>query len=276
MASPPSLPAAPSPQEMGQEQEQVNTQTAATQQGANMVNNASPYGSLTYQTSINPTTGLPEYSANTTLSPQQQGLLGESQTTGLIQGGAGANLAEQMFPTYSSAPNFTQGATSLTSQAEAPNIQAFSQFFVPQQQQLETQLSNSGIPPVNQDGSPNPAYWQQMGQLQQTQLNTEGQWLANFQPTAFNEAVTQYQAPEQMISSLFGMGQPTSLPGTFTSTPQVALQAPNMNQANQVSLAQQDYNQQQQTMFQNNLMGGLFGLGGNAAMMYMLAGGLGA
>lgn len=259
MPSAPHAPAAPSTSSIINSQTQANTAAL----GQNTMNQSNPYGNLTYTTSVDPITGQLKYQANQNYSQAQQGLLNTTQQTGQTQGNTGLNLAENMAGLYSQAPNFNQGADSLTSQAEAPVQAAYERFFTPARSQLDTQLRNQGIMPGT------PAYQQQTDALTQQQNLTEGSWLANFQPQAFNEAMQGYQAPENMIGSLFGMGQPTSLQGTWSNTPQV--NAANANQAAQTSLGQQNFDYQQKVAQQNNMMGGLFGIGGKLGSAAILA-----
>lgn len=267
MGSAPTPPPAPSAQTMINAQQGANQQTANTQQQANMVDLSNPYGSLNYSSTIGPN-GNPVYSQTQQYSPIQQLLQGFSQGTGLTQGATGLSLAGNLAPSYAQAPNFFNGASSLTGQAENAVLPAYERFWAPQRAQLDTQLRNSGIMPGT------PAYQQQVDALTQQQNLTGGSWLANFEPQAFQQGLQSYVAPEQMVSQLFGMGQPTNLPSTFApGAPQVALSAPNAISAYQTQLGQQNYGYGQQVAAQNNLFSGLFGGAsniGSAAMLGMM------
>src|SRR5690606_15831118 len=68
-------------------QSQWNTTTAQTQQALNMVNQVTPWGNVNYdQTGTQTIIGadgrpisVPQYTATTTLSPEQQGILDQTQ-----------------------------------------------------------------------------------------------------------------------------------------------------------------------------------------------------
>lgn len=88
-------PQAPDPYKTAEAQSQFNIQTGAANQAMNMVNQATPWGSLNYQQSgtsqiIGPNgeaITVPQYTSTTTLSPAQQAIFEQTQ-------GAQSNLAE--------------------------------------------------------------------------------------------------------------------------------------------------------------------------------------
>src|SRR5689334_8412388 len=87
-------PSAPDPAKTAAAQGQWNSFTAQQQQAMNMTNQNSPWGSLSYdqtgsQTIIDPNgkpVEVPRYTANTTLTPEQQAIYDQTQ-------GADLNLA---------------------------------------------------------------------------------------------------------------------------------------------------------------------------------------
>lgn len=72
------------------------TETASAQQAANMTNQTTPFGSLTYsQTGTGPT-GIPQYTANTTLSPQVQAAVNASLGAQTNLGNAAQQLSQNI------------------------------------------------------------------------------------------------------------------------------------------------------------------------------------
>ena len=84
MKSSPSAPAAPDPSTTAAAQTQSNVQTAIANAQLNRVNQQTPWGSINYtQGATDPTTGVPSYSSQITLSPAQQQLLNQQQSMGI-------------------------------------------------------------------------------------------------------------------------------------------------------------------------------------------------
>lgn len=237
----------------------------------NTMGQETPYGSLTYTTSIDPITGQPKYTANTQLSAPQQALLNTLQGNQLGFGAtASADIANN-FGQYAGDPNLVGQAGSLTDTALNSMIPAWERFDAPARDQLRTQLINQGLV----EGSP--AYQQQFDKLIQQQDLNRGQFLASFQPQAFQEAETQYQLPLQNAISMLSQSQPASLKGTLLSTPTATeqgatVQAPTVNPVDYTSLAKTQFDAQTQAWQakiaqQNALMGTVTGaIGGIMGM----------
>lgn len=126
-----SAPSAPDPYTTAQAQYQYGTEAADYTAALNRVNTTGPTGSTTYAiTGYDPTTGAPIYSQNTTLSPQEQTILGQSE--GLQSG------------QLSSAQNSLAQYNALSGQGE-PNI-------LPVQYGVNpspiSELNTSGVQPV--------------------------------------------------------------------------------------------------------------------------------
>lgn len=152
MGSKSSPPPAPNYTQAAQATSAGNLAMAREQQAANMVNQNTPYGSLSY--SANPSSqdinGNPTYTATQTLSPQEQQLF--NQTTGLSSGllntaQSGLDYANQTLAKPGVDLN------SLPSTGINPGQQyqnAMMQQLQPQidrqQEQLNTSLANQGIP----------------------------------------------------------------------------------------------------------------------------------
>jgi len=117
----PQAPAPPDPKETSAAATgtAVATSIANTSQGN--VNQSNPYGSLTYEQTgttsfTDPYTGLtyeiPQYSANTTLSPEQQAIYNNQTAMQTSLGSAGATAAAGFAPTQTAVPTYNNYSTS--------------------------------------------------------------------------------------------------------------------------------------------------------------------
>lgn len=163
-----SPPPAPDPVKTAQAQTQSNQQTALYQAGLNMVNQVTPYGTLTYNM-VKPGSGdtPPQYSATVALSPQGQKAfdLQQQVSTALqnlaLKGTAQASSAlGKTFPTTalpkvpSSLDLSSLGALPTLNEADrqkaedaiyAQNTSYLDPQYAQAQKQLQTQLTNAGI-----------------------------------------------------------------------------------------------------------------------------------
>lgn len=104
MGSSPSAPAPPDPVATAKAQGDMNQNTATTQQLLNMTNQVTPYGNLSYnQTGTNNFTGadgrsysVPQFTATTTLSPEQQNLYNLSTKTQSNLGNIGVEQSDKV------------------------------------------------------------------------------------------------------------------------------------------------------------------------------------
>jgi hypothetical protein len=218
-----------------------------------MVNQETPYGSLTYtQTGTSPQ-GTPLYSASTSLSPTQQGLLNTLTGTQAIAGQAGQSLlAGANYGATNPATAIGNATSGLTGQAVQQEENYLQPFFTPQTQQLETQLLNQGIMPNS------PAYTQAMNNLQQSQGQTESGFVANIEPQMYQQALSTYELPATLGGQLTSEGSPTN--PTFQQTPSLTVQPANLIGATaNAEQAQQQTYQDQVTQY-NNMMSGLMGI----------------
>jgi hypothetical protein len=241
-------PKAPDPAATSRAQLGYNQQAATAQQGLNMVNQTGPTGSLTYSTDPNSPGG---YTANVALSPEQQQLLNTQQATRQNFGNAAQALTSS--PGFGAAPNINPAT--LTNQMMGWGQQYMQPIFDQQQSNLNGQLQNQGITPGSEA-------WNNAQNLQSRNVNNAYQSLfLNAEPTAFSQAVQQYQLPMQTAANLMGAGAPVSpqsVAPTLTNTPQEQIQSPNYQQA-----AQNQFQAQQQQY--TNMMGGIGQLAGIAA-----------
>lgn len=259
MSSSPSVPAVPSPGGTANVQTGLNTTAAEQSQQGSGVNQVNPYGSLTYSQTGTGAGGVPLYTATTSLSPQQQGLLntltGTQQTAGTDAASllAGANYGSQS-PTAA----IGNATTGLTQQAMAQEQAYLSPTFTQQTQQMDTQLKNQGLNPGT------PGYQPAMNGLLQSQGQTTTGFLASIEPQMFSQATTEYQMPETMAGTLAALGAPTTPNASFVQTPQLSVTPANYegdvatsDQANMAAY-------QAQLQQSNAMMSGLFGMGSAA------------
>jgi hypothetical protein len=100
-----SAPAPPDPQVTAAAQTQSNIQTANNNATLNRVNQYTPYGNLTYSIDGTTPSGTPQYSANVSLSPQEQQIF-DSYTKGQInQGNIALGMQGQVGNSYTNPIN---------------------------------------------------------------------------------------------------------------------------------------------------------------------------
>lgn len=257
MSSSPTPPAVTNPNTVAANQQTLNTQSGQQSQEGSMVNQANPYGNLTYSQTGTASDGTPLYTASTTFSPQQQQLLntltgtqqqaGNDASTLLATGNYGSGVSPG-----TTIGNSTSGETQALLNQETSYLNPQ---FTQQTTQLDTQLKNQGFDPSS------PAYQQAMNNLYQSQQQTVTGFLAQAEPAAYQQATASYELPEQMATALAGFGSPTSPTGSFTSTPSLTIQPANLvgATANAQTAEQQTY--QDQLNQQNAMLSGLFGTG---------------
>jgi hypothetical protein len=258
--SSPSPPPVPDPSGVAASQFASNLAAGESAQAGSQVNQITPTGSLTYyQTGVGPN-GVPTYSAVQQLTPAQQELMNLQQQGMGIAGGAGANLLANSFGQYSSAPNLSDMAGGETQKLLGQETSYLSPYFTSQTSQLDNQLRNQGIMPGT------PAYNQQMMQLQGNQNQAVTGFLAQAEPSAFQQAESQYMLPLQTAQTLLDMNQPGNVNAPYTG------QAPNYQPPNVIGAtanAQQaeEQNYQAQMQQQSAMLSGLMGIG-QAAMKF--------
>jgi hypothetical protein len=260
-------PSAPDPSVTSTAQQGYNLAAAKSQNQVNSYNQQNPYGSMSYTADPNSPSG---YSLNTSLSPQQQGLLNTQVGTQGIAGQTGQDLLKNSAGMYSS-PYDLNAATGQTANLLNKWQQQYVQpIFDQQSSNLEAQLRNQGLTPGSE------AYNNAKNLLARNQGDVTNQYLTQNEGQAFGQALQNYQLPMQTAQSLYGMAAPTG--PNFQQTPNAQIQPPNY--AGQV---QQNYQNQMQN-YQNtwNNIGKLGAAGVGLAMAPMtggtslLAGGLGS
>ncbi|MCY1741155.1 tail fiber domain-containing protein [Ensifer sp. SL37] len=244
-------PKAPDPMQTAQSQAAANQGTAISQQLLNMTDQQGPYGSLSYsQTGTNsyvdPLTGktvtVPKFTATTSLSPQQQAILDQTQAAELNLGKI-AKERTDFLGGYLNKPFDVNAETEkkLYDLGSARLNPRFEQ----QMEQQRTQLINSGIRP----GSA--AYTAAMRDFEANRNDAYNQLALTGRQQAFQEASYERAQPLNEISALLSGSQ---------------VQGPQFVNTPQTSVGGVDYtglvNQQYQSQLANSQakMGGLFGL----------------
>lgn len=124
----PSAPTPPDPKETSAAATGTSVATSIANTAQGNVNQSNPYGSLTYEQTgttsfTDPYTGLtyeiPTYSANTTLSPEQQAIYNNQTSMQQSLGAAGATAAAGFQPTQTAVPTYNDYATSAGLQTSA-------------------------------------------------------------------------------------------------------------------------------------------------------------
>lgn len=240
-----SAPAPPDPYSTAMAQQQVNDSTAKYQAETNNVNQTNPYGSLTYaQTGTNPD-GSPIFAANTTLNAPEQQLFNTDVSTQNTMAGDANTLAQNLGSSLTTAPSLNNSA--LVNQMQGWGTQALQPQLNQEQSQLNSTLNNQGIP----QGSA--AYQNAERGFSQDENMAYANLFANEEPTAYNQALSSYQAPINTLGTLLGESQPGSVNSSLAQTPQEQIQP-----ANEEGLVQQDYQSQVQNY--QDTMAGMFGV----------------
>jgi hypothetical protein len=256
-----SQPKAPDPAKTAAAQGQWNSFTAQQQQAMNMTNQNSPWGSLTYnqtgtQTIIDPNgkpVQVPRYTANTTLSPQQQAIYNQTQKTDLNL----ANIATQQSGKIGNLLN--DPFSFENSDAEQWAYDLASPRILKQQGQnqaaLESQLVNAGI----RRGTPQ---WDsEMSRLTNANTDQLNQLALTGRGQAFSEALAQRNQPLNEVIGLMSGTQIQNPNATFAQTPQSQVGGVDYS-----GLVNQKYQGEMQQY--NAGMGALGGLFGGVASIF--------
>lgn len=254
----PKSPEPPDPKETSAAQTGTNLATAVAGNVMGNINQVTPYGDLTYdQTGTHvfkdPFTGkkykLPTYTATTTLNPQQQATLDQSQ-------GAQFNLASLANERSDFLRDYLPGSEAATDQIDAKlydlGAKRLDPRFAREEESVRSRLANQGIVAGSD------AYNREMDQFNQSKNDAYNQLLLQGR----GQAAAEVNMPINQITAL--------LSGSQVSNPNVALNQQQGPATTDVAgLINQNYNQklanyQQKSAAQQGLLGGLFGLGAGA------------
>jgi hypothetical protein len=263
---PPSAPAAPDYRGAAQETASGNLDAARAAAAANRVNQVTPYGNLNYAVTGEDPYGNPTWTATTSLSDVGQQLLNNQNQASL---GLGSTINSALGRVQSTmGQEFNPELPSTGFNPSQSYQDAYMARLRPQLEQgreaLDVKLANAGIPVGSE------AY----NRAQMTQSQRENDLLlgattqgfgvgsqANQQ--AFNQAMTRYNMPLNTLSALRSGSQVQN--PTFVNAPQQAT----TGGADILGATQMGYNAQMgdynaQAADRNNMMQGLFSLGGAA------------
>lgn len=250
-----SAPKAPDPAQTAAAQGQWNSFTAQQQQAMNMTNQNSPWGSLSYdqtgtQTIIDPNgkpVNVPRYTANTTLTPEQQGIFDSTQQSQQNLANIAVQQTDKLGTLLNDPFSFTNDdASQWAYDLASPRILAQQG---KNQAALESQLVNSGI----RRGTP--AWDSEMSRLTNANSDQLNQLALTGRSQAFNEQLgIRNQALNEPIALASGtqIQNPNS---TFAQTPQSQVAGVDYS-----GLVNNNYNQQMsQYNARSGALGGLFG-----------------
>ena len=256
----PKPPAPPDPKETASAQTATNVGTAIANQQVGNINQVTPYGSLTYENTgtydyVDPHTGqvhtLPRQTATQTLSPQQQGIMDQSQRAQMNLAGTAADQSGFL-------RNYLGKPVNLNNEAvEARLFELGRKRLDPaldeRRQRVESSLANRGI----KMGSD--AYDRAIELNTQSENDALNQLLLTGRQQGVQEALTERNQPINEITAL--------LSGSQVSQPQfINSQQGQIPTVDYAGLVQDNYNQQlgmYNTQYggANTIAGGLFGLG---------------
>lgn len=248
-------PKAPDPAVTAAAQGQWNSFTAQQQQAMNMTNQNSPWGSLTYnqtgtQTIIDPNgkpIQVPQYTANTTLTPAQQAIFNQTQAADL-------NLATIANEQSGKIGDLLSNPFEYNNRdAENWAFDIASSRILPQQQKneaaLRTQLVNSGIRPGT------PQWDSEMARLTNSNTDQLNQLALTGRQQGFNEALALRNQPLNEIIGLTSGTQIQNPNSTFAQTPQSQVGG-----VDYAGLVQNKFNADTQAYnARTGALGGLFG-----------------
>jgi hypothetical protein len=268
--STPKAPTPPNPYTTANAQTQSNTQTAITQALLNMVNQKDAYGStLNYSKSGSYTikepvydkngritsyrdVAIPQFTATTTLSPEQQALLGQTQQFDKLTNEIALNQGGRIKDVLSEPINLSNDA--VESRLMELGRKRLDPVMNEREAAMEAKLTGQGLAP----GSA--AYDRAMRGFNEGRNDAYNNLLLSGRQQSINEILTGRNQPLNETASLIN-GQQIGLP-QWTNTPQTGVQG-----TNTAGLISDNYNQRlglynQQVGQQNAAMGGIFGLGG--------------
>ena len=234
-------------------QQNLNKQDAIISQAGSMVGQNNPYGSLSYQQTGTGPGGVPMYTANVKLNPQEQGLfntlLGTQQEAGT---GAKNLLKSANYGSSTPAQSIGDMQKGLEGQQIQGYLQSMQPFFTTQTDQLDTKLRNQGLAPGQ------PGYDNAMRALTTNNANAVAGAASNYANNAYNQASQLYQMPATLGAGLASLGQPGSVNQSLVQTPGLSVQAPDFLGATEAFNNNQIQQSQLQNQYQTNLMNSLF------------------
>lgn len=241
-------PTPPDPMATATVQGNMNTQTAKTQQEMNMVDQNTPYGSLTYSQAGTNADGTPHFQSDVNLNSTGQALLDQSNTNKLQTGALASTLLGSNTGALSGKP-LDLGWSATEGKIDQLNRNTLDPQWQQNQNQFEQQMASKGVAPGSE------AYDNASRNFNVGKNNAYDQMYLAGHGQAVSDLTNEYNSPLQTYSTLTTGSQPNN--PNFQSTPTTGVQG-----VNYAGMVQDNYDQQNAT--QNAMMGGLFGLGGAA------------
>lgn len=257
MGSKQKAPAPPDPMETSAAQTGTNIGTATANNMMGMVNQVTPDGSLTYETTgmqqyTDPYTGqtydIPQYTATTALSPEQQAIQEQNR-------GAQLNMASVANERSDFLRNYLPGTEAVTDQIDSKlydlGAQRLDPRFQQQESDLRSRLAQQGITPGSE------AFNREMTNMSQGRNDAYNQLMLSGR----GQALAEVNQPINQITAL--------LSGSQVSNPNVSMAQPaQIATTDNAGLINQNYNQRYQAVADQNanksaLLGGLFGATGS-------------
>ena len=261
----PSAPKPPDPMETSAAQTGTNIGTAIANNTMGMVNQVTPDGSLTYETTgtqsyTDPYTGqtydLPQYTATTALSPEQQAIQAQNQAAQL-------NLASTANERSDFLKSYLPGTEAVTDQIDSKLYDMGSQRLDPRFQQqesdLRSRLAQQGITPGSE------AFNREMTNMSQGRNDAYNQLMLSGR----GQALAEVNQPINQITALLS-GSQVSNPNVSMAQPAQAATTDNAGIINN-AYGQQMNAWQQNQQSRNGLLGGLFDAGGSLGSAAIMA-----
>lgn len=262
----PSAPAPPDPKETSAASTGTNVGTAIANANLNNVNQVTPNGNLTYNQSgtyqwNDPYTGktydIPQYTATTTLSPEQQKLQQLNNQTQQNLGQIGVDQSSKIGGLLGTNVNLNTATEGKIDQLGRTRLDPQ---FAQSEDALRTRLANQGIQP----GS---AAWNaEMQQFSQGKNDAYNQLYLTGRSQGAQEALTERNQPINEITALLS-GSQVSQPN-FINPNQTTIPTTDTAGIINTNYQQKQQNAQAAQQQQNALLGGLFGLGAAGVYKY--------
>lgn len=262
----PSAPTPPSPTETAAASTGTNVGTAIANANLQNVNQVTPNGNLTYGQSgtykyNDPYTGqsydIPQYTATTTLSPEQQKLKGLNDQTQQNLGQIGVDQSSKIGGLLGTNVNLN---TATEGKIDDLGRQRLDPQFAQSEDALRTQLSNQGIQPGSQ------AWNAEMTKFGQNKNDAYNSLYLSGRSQGAQEALTERNQPINEITALMS-GSQVSQP-SFINTKEPTIPTTDTAGIINSNYQQQFQNYNAQMTQQNALMGGMMGLGAAGVYKY--------
>jgi len=239
-------PSAPDPMMSSMIQAQLYKDAAREQQKMNMVSQTTPYGSLDYESDPSSPS---QYRARQQVSPEIKKVLDANI-------GLSGDVTDVSRNLVSNARDRMATPLDLSYDTNAMRIadlqrKTLDPMWQQRQNQFDQTMADRGLVPGSQ------AYTNAARDFGMQRDNAYNNMFLSSWDKANQNAITEYQMPFNSLASLKGGTQITNAPELgLTQTPQETIQAPDY-------MGMQQSNYSTKASMHNQMMGGLFGLGGN-------------